>query len=35
MKWQGRRKSDNLEDRRMSSGKTIVGGGLIGIVILL
>ena len=37
MKWQGRRKSDNLEDRRgmSSGGKTIVGGGLIGIVILL
>jgi predicted metalloprotease len=35
MKWQGRRKSDNLEDRRgmSSGGKTIVGGGLIGIVI--
>jgi predicted metalloprotease len=30
MKWRGRRKDDNLEDRRgMSSGKTIVGGGLI------
>jgi hypothetical protein len=29
--------SDNLEDRRgmSSGGKTIVGGGLIGIVILL
>jgi predicted metalloprotease len=37
MKWQGRRKSGNLEDRRgmSSGGKTIVGGGLIGIVILL
>ncbi|SDW57077.1 KPN_02809 family neutral zinc metallopeptidase [Flavobacterium degerlachei] len=37
MKWQGRRKSDNLEDRRgmSSGGKTIVGGGIIGIVILL
>lgn len=37
MKWRGRRQSDNVEDRRgmSSSGKTIVGGGLIGIVILL
>lgn len=37
MKWQGRRKSDNVEDRRgmSSGGKTIVGGGIIGIVILL
>ena len=37
MKWSGRRSSDNFEDRRgmSSGGKTIVGGGLIGIVILL
>ncbi|UQD56745.1 neutral zinc metallopeptidase [Flavobacterium sp. K5-23] len=37
MKWQGRRKSDNLDDRRgmSSGGKTIVGGGIIGIIILL
>lgn len=36
MKWQGRRKSDNLEDRRgMSGGKAVVGGGIIGIIILL
>lgn len=37
MKWQGRRKSDNLEDRRgmSSGGKTIVGGGIVGIIILL
>jgi hypothetical protein len=37
MKWQGRRKSCNLEDRRgmSSGGKTIVGGGIIGVVILL
>jgi predicted metalloprotease len=27
MKWRGRRQSDNVEDRGMSSsGKTIVGG---------
>lgn len=37
MKWQGRLKIDNLEDRRgvSSIGKTIVGGVIIGIVILL
>lgn len=37
MKWQGRRQSDNVEDRRgmSSGGKTIVGGGIIGIIILL
>ena len=37
MKWRGRRESDNMEDRRgmSSGGKTIVGGGIIGIIILL
>lgn len=37
MKWIGRRQSDNVEDRRGMSagGKTIVGGGIIGIIILL
>jgi uncharacterized protein len=37
MKWQGRRQSDNLEDRRGMSGKgkAIAGGGMIGIVVLL
>ncbi|SEG42372.1 KPN_02809 family neutral zinc metallopeptidase [Flavobacterium urumqiense] len=37
MKWSGRRSSENFEDRRgmSSSGKTIVGGGIIGIIILL
>ena len=37
MKWSGRRQSDNMEDRRgmSSGGKTIVGGGIIGIIILL
>jgi predicted metalloprotease len=37
MKWIGRRQSENVEDRRgmSSGGKTIVGGGIIGIVILL
>jgi len=37
MKWIGRRQSDNVEDRRGMSGggKTIVGGGIVGIIILL
>ena len=37
MKWQGRRQSDNVEDRRSISGggKTIIGGGVIGIIVLL
>ena len=37
MKWLGRRQSDNVEDRRgmSSGGKTILGGGIIGIIILL
>jgi predicted metalloprotease len=37
MKWIGRKESDNVEDRRGMSGggKTILGGGIIGIIILL
>ncbi|MTH15523.1 neutral zinc metallopeptidase [Flavobacterium sp. LC2016-01] len=36
MKWQGRRQSDNVEDRRsISGGKIAVGGGVIGIIVLL
>ena len=37
MKWQGRRQSSNVEDRRGSSAgkKIIAGGGVIGIVVLL
>jgi len=36
MKWQGRRRSGNLEDRRGVSGKQVaVGGGIIGVIILL
>ena len=36
MQWQGRRESDNVEDRRGMSGKKIAfGGGAIGIIILL
>jgi uncharacterized protein len=37
MKWQGRRQSDNVEDRRGMStgGKVAAGGGIIGIIIVL
>lgn len=36
MKWQGRRESGNVEDRRgISGGKIAVGGGVIGVIILL
>jgi hypothetical protein len=37
MKWIGRRQSDNMDDTRGMSGggKTILGGGILGIVILL
>lgn len=37
MKWEGRRKSDNLEDRRgvSSKGKLAIGGSAIAIVIIL
>lgn len=37
MKWQGRRTSGNMEDRRGmgSSGKLVAGGGVIGVIILL
>lgn len=37
MKWQGRRESDNVEDRRGMSagGKVVAGGGVLGIIILL
>lgn len=37
MKWKGRRKSENLEDRRgmSSKGKMAAGGGLIAIVVIL
>ena len=34
MRWQGRRSSSNVEDRRGMGGKGIVGGGL-GIIILI
>lgn len=37
MQWKGRRQSQNVEDRRGMSkgGKTIIGGGIIGVIILL
>lgn len=37
MKWQGRRKSKNLEDRRGmgSKGKIAAGGGLVAVVVIL
>lgn len=35
MQWKGRRGSSNVEDRRGMGGKTIVGGGIGGIIILL
>lgn len=36
MKWQGGRKSSNVDDRRgMSGGKMVLGGGVIGIVVFL
>lgn len=35
MRWQGRRESDNVEDRRGSRSKTMVGGGIGTLVIVL
>lgn len=37
MKWQGRRQSDNVEDRRGMStgGKVVAGGGVLGVIIIL
>jgi uncharacterized protein len=37
MKWIGRRQSENVDDRRgmLGGGKTLVGGGVLGIIILL
>ena len=37
MKWEGRRKSDNFEDRRgmSTTGKVAIGGGAIGILFML
>jgi predicted metalloprotease len=34
---EGRRQSDNVEDRRgmSSGGKTLAGGGIVGLIILL
>lgn len=35
MRWQGRRASDNVEDRRRTGGPVAVGGGLMTLVIIL
>mgnify|MGYP000492041218 FL=1 len=37
MKWQGKKQSGNVDDRRTmsSGGKVVAGGGLIGVIILL
>jgi predicted metalloprotease len=36
MKWQGRRQSSNMDDRRgMSGGKMLLGGGVVGVIVLL
>lgn len=37
MKWQGRRQSDNMEDRRgmSTTGKVAVGGGAVGLILIL
>jgi predicted metalloprotease len=36
VKWQGRRKSDNVEDRRRIGGRTLaIGGGLGGVVVIV
>ncbi|WML50407.1 neutral zinc metallopeptidase [Neobacillus sp. PS3-34] len=35
MQWKGRRESSNVEDRRGMGGKTLIGGGIGGIVIFL
>ena len=38
MKWEGRRQSSNVEDRRglrSTGGKVIAGGGVIGVIVLL
>jgi len=35
MKWIGRRQSDNVEDKRSTGGKAVIGGGIIGIVLIV
>ncbi len=36
MRWQGRRESSNVEDRRgVSGGQVAVGGGIIGVIVLV
>ena len=36
MQWQGRRESDNVDDRRgITGGHVAVGGGIIGVIFIL
>ena len=37
MKWEGRRQSENVEDRRgmSTTGKVVAGGGALGIIFLI
>jgi predicted metalloprotease len=36
MQWQGRRESDNVDDRRgLTGGHVAVGGGIIGVIFIL
>lgn len=35
MRWQGRRESGNVEDRRSMAGPVAIGGGILGIIALL
>ncbi len=35
MRWKGRRQSENVEDRRSMRGPTMVGGGLLGLILVV
>src|SRR6218665_2713823 len=35
MRWQGRQRSGNVEDRRGMGGKVAIGGGIGGVIILI
>jgi predicted metalloprotease len=35
MRWQGRRESDNVEDRRSMGGRTVLAGGGIGTIVIV
>ena len=35
MRWEGRRQSDNVEDRRSAGQQAVIGGGLLTLVIML